>query len=97
MAIEMISLRDLPELDGRYSVFGKVVSGQQLVVAIAAVPRSPRDKPNKDISMISIKILRNGDKAKAFKGDEAHFKQLLADKEKDKLAAMEKKWNSRTK
>ena len=85
-----ITHRATPNLDNRHSVFGKVVSGQQLVVAIAAVPRSPRDKPNKDISMISIKIIRNGDKAKAFKGDEAHFKQLLADKEKDKLAAMEK-------
>lgn len=84
-----ITHRATPNLDNRHSVFGKVIAGQQLVTAIAAVPRGPRDKPVKDVSMVSIKIIRNGDKAKAFKGDEAHFQKLLADREKDKLVAVE--------
>lgn len=40
-----------PHLDGAYTVFGKVVSGQEVIDAIAAVPRDPADRPLKDIRM----------------------------------------------
>ena len=48
-----------------YSLFGKVVSGQETVDAIATTPRGPRDKPNEDVSM-TVKIEAVGKAAKAF-------------------------------
>jgi peptidyl-prolyl cis-trans isomerase A (cyclophilin A) len=48
-----------------YSLFGKVVSGQETVDAIASVPRDGRDKPNEEVSM-TVKIEAVGKAAKAF-------------------------------
>ncbi len=48
-----------------YSIFGKVVSGQETVDAIVAVPRGASDKPNEDVSM-TVKIEAVGKAAKAF-------------------------------
>jgi FKBP-type peptidyl-prolyl cis-trans isomerase len=56
-----------PWLDNKHSVFGKVIIGQDVVNAIA-----------KDDALKSVKIVRVGKKAKAFKGDEAHFESLRA-------------------
>jgi peptidylprolyl isomerase len=53
-----------PHLDGKHTVFGRVVEGQDVVNRIAI-----GDKIN------SIKILRIGEKAKAFKGDQADFEK----------------------
>jgi peptidylprolyl isomerase len=52
-------------LDGKHTVFGHVVEGQDVVNKIAI-----GDK------LISVKILRLGEKAKTFKGDEAAFEKL---------------------
>ena len=60
-----ITHKATPWLDGRHSVFGHVVEGQDVVNKIAI-----GDKIN------SVKILRIGDKAKAFKGDQAEFEKL---------------------
>lgn len=48
-----------------YSIFGKVVSGQETVDAIATVPRGANDKPNEAVSM-TVKIEAVGKAAKAF-------------------------------
>jgi cyclophilin family peptidyl-prolyl cis-trans isomerase len=53
-----------PHLDGKHSVFGHVIEGQDVVDKIAI-----GDKIN------SLKILRIGEKAKSFKGDEADFQK----------------------
>jgi peptidylprolyl isomerase len=53
-----------PWLDNKHSVFGHVVEGQEVVNKIER-----GDKIN------SVKILRMGDKAKAFKGDESDFQK----------------------
>jgi peptidylprolyl isomerase len=55
-----------PHLDGRHSVFGHVVQGQEVVNAIAQ-----GDKIEK------ITIIRNGQAANAFKADQAAFDALL--------------------
>ena len=55
-----------PWLDNKHTVFGKVVKGQDVVNKIA-----------KGDKIKSIKILRVGDAAKAFKADEKTFKQLM--------------------
>jgi peptidylprolyl isomerase len=54
-----------PWLDGKHSVFGHVVEGQDVV-----------DKIVKGDSLKTVKILRVGDKAKAFKGDQADFEKF---------------------
>ena len=72
-----ITHKATPHLDGKHTVFGKVVgpADQKVVDAIAK-----GDKLN------SVKIIRVGEKAKAFKGDEAHLKKIIEDKEKAKTA-----------
>ncbi len=71
-----------PHLDGKHTVFGHVVSGQDVVNAI-----------KKDDVIQKVEIIRVGKKAEAFKSDQAAFDELLGSleaREKEKeLAAME--------
>jgi peptidylprolyl isomerase len=60
-----ITHKDTPWLDGGYNVFGHVVEGQDVVNKVVI-----GDK------IKSVKILRIGEKAKAFKGDEADFQKF---------------------
>ncbi|MBC7426491.1 MAG: peptidylprolyl isomerase [Bacteroidia bacterium] len=43
-------------LDGNYTVFGKVVKGMDVAVAIASKPRNANDRPFKDIKMRTKKL-----------------------------------------
>ncbi len=54
-----------PHLNNKHSVFGRVVEGLDVVNKIAM-----GDKLN------SLKIVRVGEKAKAFKGDQADFEKF---------------------
>ncbi len=53
-----ITYQATPHLDGRHSVFGEVVKGQEVVVAIANVPRDFRDRPIKDVVLKEVVISR---------------------------------------
>jgi peptidylprolyl isomerase len=69
---------ETPWLDGRHTVFGRVVSGQEVVDAI-----KQGDK------IQSVRIIRNGESAAAFRADQETFDSLLrnasaAEKAKEK-------------
>ncbi len=62
-----ITLAPQPHLDGKHVVFGKVVEGMQVVRNIGKVKTDPRtNKPFADVVMKEVKVIRNGDAAKAF-------------------------------
>ncbi|MGH9803849.1 MAG: peptidylprolyl isomerase [Candidatus Acidiferrales bacterium] len=53
-----ITHRPTPHLDGKHAVFGQVIEGQAIVVAIAAVPRGPNDVPRTPIFLKKVTIER---------------------------------------
>src|ERR1041385_3419476 len=53
-----ITQQATPFLDDKHSVFGEVVKGQEVVVAIAGVARDGRDRPNKDVVLREVVITR---------------------------------------
>lgn len=64
-----------PHLDNKHSVFGHVVSGQDVVNTI-----------RQGDTITTIEIIRIGDKAKSFKADQGSFEKLLGDIDKNKAA-----------
>jgi peptidyl-prolyl cis-trans isomerase A (cyclophilin A) len=55
-----ITLAATPWLDNRHTVFGEVVKGQEVVHAVAGVPRDFRDRPLKDVVLKEVVISRGG-------------------------------------
>ena len=45
-----------PDLDGDYTVYGQVITGQEIVDAISLVPRDTNNRPNEDVRILNIKI-----------------------------------------
>src|SRR3954449_13128962 len=45
-----------PWLDGKHTVFGRVVEGQDVVDAISALPRDGRDKPRADVAIERVEL-----------------------------------------
>jgi peptidyl-prolyl cis-trans isomerase A (cyclophilin A) len=87
-----ITLAPTPDLNGGYTIFGKVVKGMEVVKQIAV-----GDK------MLKVEILRNGSAAKAFKADQAAFaakvlplqeaiKKAAEDKRAADIAAIKQRW-----
>jgi len=53
-----ITLVPTPFLDGKHTVFGKVVGGMDVVKAIGKVKTGKGDRPVKDVTMTSVRIVR---------------------------------------
>ena len=51
-----ITLAATPWLDGKHTVFGRVIEGQGVVEQIAAVERDDQDRPLTDIAMTRVTI-----------------------------------------
>ncbi|MBI1991995.1 MAG: peptidylprolyl isomerase, partial [Candidatus Omnitrophica bacterium] len=51
-----ITLAPTPWLDGKHTIFGRVVEGQAVVELIVAAPRNPNDKPLQNIAMTRVTI-----------------------------------------
>ena len=62
-----ITLAPTPWLDGKHTIFGKVLEGQAVVDSIGMVKTVARDKPEQDVVLESVKIIRKGKDAKDFK------------------------------
>jgi len=48
-----------PFLDGNYTVFGEVTKGLDVVDTIAQLARNAADRPNADVRMLKVRVLRN--------------------------------------
>lgn len=53
-----------PDLNGRYTIFGQVVSGQSVVTKISQVPRDPSDHPATPPKIIRVTFQRVGPEPK---------------------------------
>jgi peptidyl-prolyl cis-trans isomerase A (cyclophilin A) len=53
-----ITVAPTPWLTGNHTIFGEVVEGQDIVIAISKVPRNAQDKPHKPVVLQSLVIER---------------------------------------
>lgn len=60
-----------PWLDGRHTIFGKVIEGIDVIDTIANVKKGPQDKPVEDVLIEKLDIVRKGDQYKKYDGAEA--------------------------
>ena len=82
-----ISLNETPWLDGKHTVFGKVVQGIEVVDSIGQVPTAVADKPVDDVVIETLKIIRKGKAAKNFEAPKVFEAKLAETKAKEEESA----------
>ncbi len=55
-----------PWLDGRHTIFGKVVQGEDVIDAIANVEKGPQDKPKADVVLEKVSVFAKGNQYKNY-------------------------------
>ena len=83
-----ITHKATPWLDGKHTVFGEVVQGMDVVDSIADVKVLAGNKPEVDVVMNKVEIIRNGKEAKKF--DAVKIMTDYFEEEKAVTAAAEK-------
>lgn len=96
-----------PWLDGRHTIFGKVVKGEEVIDAIANVDKGANDKPKTDIVLEKVDIFHKGeeynhyDAAKLFNEGKSKIqennKEQLAKKAEQEKKALEELSSGMTK
>lgn len=71
-----VTLAPTPWLDGRHTVFGKVVQGMEVVDSIGQVETGERDRPLQEVKIESVKIIRKGKDAKDFDAPQVFERKL---------------------
>lgn len=84
-----ITLRETPHLNQRHTIFGKVVSGQEIVDSIGVVETGQADKPVEDVIIQNLKIIRKGKAAKDFNAVNV-FTENMEAAEREKAEAQAK-------
>ena len=83
-----ITHKATPWLDGKHTIFGEVVQGIEVVDSIANVKTVTQDKPEVDVVMNKVEIIRNGKEAKKF--DALEVMGDYFEEEEKVIAAMKK-------
>lgn len=86
-----ITHKETPFLNGRHTVFGEVVYGLNIVDTIANVKTIAQDKPEVDVVMNKVEIIRNGKAARKFDAEAVMTKYFeeeeLREKEEARIEA----------
>jgi len=84
-----VTLKDTPWLDGKHTVFGKVVIGQEIVDKIGLVETGARDKPVDPVIIESVEIIEKGVTVPSFteKMEEIEKEKMKKAEEINKIAA----------
>ena len=53
------SIGGSPHLDREYTIYGEVIEGLDIIDTIAGQPKDAYDRPNSDIRIISVQVIRN--------------------------------------
>jgi cyclophilin family peptidyl-prolyl cis-trans isomerase len=73
-----------PHLDNNYTVYGELVSGMDVLDAIATVKTAPGDRPVEDVRILQAKLLKKY-KAKKEKKKKVEEEEVAVKKEKNVL------------
>ncbi|MEL6810271.1 MAG: peptidylprolyl isomerase [Bacteroidota bacterium] len=81
-----VTLKETPWLDGKHTVFGEVVMGQEVVDSIGSVETSkPGDKPVEEVVMLEVNIINKGVELPSFAAEMEKIEQKK--KEREELLA----------
>ncbi len=85
-----VTLAATPWLNGKHTVFGKVIENQAVVDSIGTVKTGPGDKPLQEVKIESVKIIRKGNDAKNFDASKVFEEKLSKVKEEEEELAKKK-------
>ena len=80
-----------PWLDGKHTIFGKVVKGEEVIDAIANVEKGPQDKPRTDVVLEKVSVFSKGDQYKNYDAAQifTEGKSKIAENNKAAMAKIE--------